>query len=92
MTELQKQIFDYAKENKYKFWVLKMDTFVQSLTDEELIDFAQMLKKHADYRESIGKSRNNLYWIVNRDDTPIDNINDFLRAVGAEHCIEEDGK
>lgn len=89
MTDLQKDVLAYAKESKYKFWVLKIETFIQSLTDEEIVAFGQMLDKHGDYRVSIGKTRDNEYWIVNKDDTPIDNIVDFLKAVKAEHRIEE---
>lgn len=85
----KQEIKEYMKSQNFKFWVLKIEDFVDALSEEELDAFNEMLRKHEEYRISLGKSPANSYWVVNRDDTPIDNIEDFLKAVHAEHCLSK---
>lgn len=92
MKITKEEIKEYMKSQRLKFWVLKINDFVDALTEEELMVFNMMLQKHSEYRISLGKSPGNRYWVVNRDDTPIQTLEEFLKVVGAEHCLKENEK
>ena len=81
----KEEIKNEFKSNGFKYWVLKIEDFIDALSEAELNAFNEMLSKHEEYRLSCGKTPSNSYWVVNRDDTPIDNLEDFLKVVSAEH-------
>lgn len=88
----KQKIIDYYKSKNYKYWVLKIEDFINALTEDEIQAFNEMLGKNEEYRISTNRTPSNSYWIVNRDDTPIDNLKDFFKAIGAEHCLEKNNK
>ena len=90
MTEYKQAVLDHMAEKKLKFWVLKIEDFVEALTDEELLTFNKFLHKNALNREEKGKSLTNQYWVINKNDTPIDNLEDFLKAAKYKENEKED--
>ena len=71
------------KEDKLKYFVLKCDEFLASLTEEDIYVFNNFLNIYENYRIKKGKDPFNLYYVVNRDDVPhIKNVNQFLNIIG----------
>lgn len=51
----------------FKYFVIKMEDLFESLDENWINGFDQILKKYNNYRESKGKQINN-YYVVNRDE------------------------
>lgn len=90
MTEYKQAILNYMAKEKLKFWVIKAEDFVDALSDSQLRQFGNMLETNANTREGKGKPRSNQYWVINKDDTPIDNLEDFLIAAKYKENEKED--
>lgn len=81
--ELRKQWLQSFKDDGLMYFVLKADQFLEVLNDDMIIDFLRALEDLANYRESIGKTRDNEYYVVNRDDVPhIKSREEFLKIIG----------
>lgn len=71
------------READIKYFVLKVEDFLNSLTEEECLEFDEFLVKHEEYRSNNGKSPFNEYYVVNRDDVPnIKSREEFLKIIG----------
>lgn len=65
---LRKSWKEELKAGKTKFFVLKAEDFLNSISEEDCKLFNYLLQKHERYRVQKGKSCFNRYWIVNRDE------------------------
>jgi putative SOS response-associated peptidase YedK len=68
----------WVRDHKLKYFVLKMEDWFAALTDNDLMLFNGMLQKVERYREGLGKSPNNDYWIVNRDEPYADLVKSLI--------------
>lgn len=95
---LKENWLEKLKKDGFKYFVLKAEDFLTSLTEDEIIQFNNFLNNHQNYRIKLGKTPFNNYYVVNRDDVPhLTNLDDFFKAVGymqykaGEHITFEDG-
>lgn len=58
------------EDNGLKFLVIELEEFLASISEKETQDLLYLLDKYGNYRESLGKSRGNEYYVVNKDDVP----------------------
>lgn len=73
----KKQIADSG----YKYFVLKVDHLLDSLDEQDVLTFNDMLETYNKYRETIGKEMST-YWVVNKEDVPhIKNWEDFAKCI-----------
>lgn len=57
------------KSSGFKYFVLKIDDFLNALGQYEGQKFNEFLDIYNIYREKLGKAESK-YWVVNRDDVP----------------------
>ena len=77
-TITKEQWLNHLRENNLKFFVLKAEDFLLSLSDDDVELFNMFLYKHEEYREKLGKTRYNNYWIINRDEDWSDEIKSVM--------------
>lgn len=83
----KKKIKTTEKEAGYRYWVVKIEDFVEALTEDELYYFFSMLDKYNYYREP---KPINSYWLINRDEYNLPTLEDFLKAL-EPYKIKKDG-
>jgi len=66
------------KEDNIKFFVLKIEDFIDALSWKDIELFDSFLAKHEEYRISLGKNPNNKYWVVNRDEPYADEVKKII--------------
>lgn len=75
------------KEHDFRYWVVKIEDFVDALSEEELQNFFNMLDQYNDFRDPKPLNR---YFLVNRDEYDFSNVEEFLKAV-EPFKIKKDG-
>lgn len=58
------------ENEEIKFFVLKVEDFLEILSEEEVKLFNSWLERHEQYRINKGKKPFNEYYVVNKDDVP----------------------
>ena len=84
IEHIKKEWLSAMKKKDFKYFVLKAEDFLKCLDEDEVIQFNNFLEKHENFREARRKPRANNYFVVNRDDTPIKTVDEFLIAVEAK--------
>lgn len=69
MTDLGKEWLKELKDSDCKYFVIKAEDFFESLCEDMLREFNDMLYYYNDYREKQGKPVNK-YFVLNRDEYP----------------------
>lgn len=69
MDEYGKAWLKDLKANDCKYFVIKAEDLFESLCEDELREFSDILYYYNDYREQQGKSINK-YFVLNRDEYP----------------------
>ncbi len=59
----------------FKYFVLKVEDFLNSLNENEIYDFNEMLRNYNECRES---KPINSYFLINRDEYDFKSIDEFL--------------
>lgn len=80
-------IKELAKKNSYRYWIVKIEDFVDALSEEELFDFFNMLDKYNDFRDP---KAINSYFLINRDEYDFSNVEEFLQAL-EPYKLKKDG-
>lgn len=75
------------KALNYRYWIVKIEDFVDSLSDSEVSSFFDMLDKYNKFREP---KPINSYWLINRDEYNLPTVEDFLNAL-EPYKIKKDG-
>lgn len=75
------------KERDYKYWIVKIEDFVDALSERELNNFFNMLDRYNEFR--LPKPTNS-YFLINRDEYDFSNAEEFIQAL-EPHKIKKDG-
>lgn len=77
---------EQLRSNDIKYFVLKVDDLFNSITDEQTVEFNDLLGTYNDYRESkLGKGVNK-YFVANRDEFPqLKDAHDFINFLN--YCV-----
>ena len=70
ITNLGDKWLEYFKSIDCKYVVINLKDMIEALSDEELIDFNNMLQSYNQYREEVKKKEISKYFCVKRDDFP----------------------
>lgn len=72
---------DWVREMKRKdkkYFVLKAEDFLMSLTKNQALAFNSYLRRHERYRLKHGKKEYNDYWVINRDDEGAETVRGII--------------
>ena len=80
----------YIKENKFKYFVLKIEDLINALSVEEIYKFWDILDTFNNYRYDIlGKEKLNRYMVLNMDEfTKFSSFDEFYNWIKKKY--EED--
>ena len=69
MSDYKKEILDFYKEGGFKYFVLKIEDLIESLSEDEIHKFWYILDCLNNYRRDIlGKDKLNKYMVLNMDE------------------------
>lgn len=78
---------DMYRENGFKYFVIKVDDFLNAISESELVEFGNMIARFNGERELKGKKKNS-YYVMNRDEVP--NIKSTDQFINLVHAIDKE--
>ena len=78
MNNLKEDWIYQMKSRGFKYFVLKAEDFLESLTESEILEFNDFLITYNEYRKP---KPINTYFIIDRDDYTFENTEEFLKAI-----------
>jgi hypothetical protein len=78
MENIQEKWKKQLDEVNIKYFVIKVEDFFNSLSEEELLLFNEFLYKYNEHRKP---KPINKYWIINRDEYNFKNLEEFLETL-----------